>query len=65
MNNKKSYLYISFLNVLLAIGVVIIHANGSFWTLRNDISWSVNNILKKTSIKKTFKKQILKQQNIA
>ncbi|MCR5635996.1 MAG: acyltransferase [Clostridiales bacterium] len=45
MNNKKSYFYISLLNVLSAIAVVIIHANGSFWTFRNDISWSVNNII--------------------
>jgi len=42
---KETYLYISILNVLSAIAVIILHANGAFWGYRSDSSWAINNII--------------------
>lgn len=44
MNDTK-YTYISLLNIISAVAVVILHANGSFWNYRADISWAINNIV--------------------
>lgn len=41
----KNISIISLLNVLACISVVILHANGSFWSFRSDNSWAINNII--------------------
>lgn len=38
-------LYISWLYVLSAIAVVILHANGSFWQYRSDYTWAISNVV--------------------
>lgn len=42
---NEKYYYISVLNVLSAIAVVVLHANGSFWNYRNDYTWAINNLI--------------------
>ena len=37
--------YISYLNVISAVSVVILHANKAFWTYRADSSWFINNVV--------------------
>lgn len=37
--------YISFINVIAAVAVVILHANGSFWGYKNTLYWSVSNAI--------------------
>ena len=37
--------YLSFLNVIAAIAVIILHANGSFWGYRSGAEWKMNNVL--------------------
>lgn len=46
MENKKNhYEYISWLNVISAISVVILHANKSFWHYRDEMSWIINTVV--------------------
>lgn len=44
-SSKKTFFYISFLNVFSALAVIMLHANGTFWKYRNDSSWMLNNII--------------------
>ena len=37
--------YLSFLNVIAAVAVVILHANGAFWGYRSGAEWKMNNVL--------------------
>ena len=42
---KKQFYYITILQVISALSVVALHANGAFWTYRDDSSWLLNNII--------------------
>ena len=42
---RDKYFYISFLNVLSTVSVVVLHSNGAFWDYRNDINWILNNMV--------------------
>lgn len=44
-NQNKWQNYISWLNVLSSVAVVVLHANGSFWDYRNHPSWAINNLV--------------------
>ena len=42
---KGSFYYITILQVLSALAVVLLHANNGFWTYRNGVTWHINNII--------------------
>lgn len=44
MNNSRVN-YISFINVIAAVAVVIMHANSSFWSYSTDSYWAVTNVI--------------------
>ena len=44
-NSKTHFYYISLLNVLSALAVVLLHANGAFWGYREGRNWAINNII--------------------
>lgn len=45
LKQQKRHSYISWLNVLSAISVVVLHANNSFWSYRDHYTWEINNVV--------------------
>ena len=43
--SQKRYYYISYLNVIAAVAVVMMHANSSFWSYSKDAYWGVTNVI--------------------
>ena len=44
-NQNNRHFYISCLNVLSSVAVVALHANGGFWSYRDDHSWAISNFI--------------------
>ena len=44
-NRNNSIVYISVMNVIAAISVVILHANVSFWLDKSKPYWAVSNVI--------------------
>ena len=42
---ERHFFYISLLNVISALSVVMLHANGAFWHYREGRNWAVNNVI--------------------
>jgi surface polysaccharide O-acyltransferase-like enzyme len=42
---KNNFYYITVLQVISALAVVLLHANGAFWHYRDTISWQFNNVI--------------------
>ena len=47
-NTKQKYHYISYLNVISAVAVVMMHANSSFWNYNTKAYWGVTNVIENT-----------------
>ena len=43
--SRSGSAYISYLNVISAVAVVLLHSNDAFWNFRTDGSWMINNIV--------------------
>ena len=45
IKKQRRFFYISLLNVVSALAVVVLHTNGAFWHYRGGHTWAVNNVI--------------------